>query len=817
MNLPFFTYFRTVCPSGKNGVCMLFFLLLIAGGKSQEVKQADKGSVGAVKWRVIGPGGGGGVFLPTISPFDDQLVLTHCDMTGAYISHNGGKDWRIFNLWTVPNDFAFDPVNPNVLYTATHGYRYAEDRGSGMSMLYRSEDKGKHWRIIYPALNEIKKADHLQSLDLLPSQIAVGAWDATIEKVAVDPRNNKKIYLGLAPLKALLVRNKQQEDSGSALLVLSADYGKRWKKIASLPGQHVKAIFPDNMLHPSGEVIVFTDSACVRINEQTGKLTRLPLPVKHLIAIAGGKNSMYIQSAFRYENGKITGGMYVSRDRGKNWVQINSGLLTNLAGNQVPSLSQGLAVCESQPEVAYISTTNPVLSENGAVEKTYCIFKTVNGGESWKPVLLSSGKEYLTHNYKGSWLDRSYGPGWGGSPINLGVAPGNPDICFAGDNGRCYKTTDGGKNWEQVYSRNLPDSTYASNGLDVTTCYGVHFDPFDKNHFFICYTDIGLFHTFNGGAGWSHSITGIPEAWQNTCYDVAFDPKINGRVWSVWANAHDLPREKMFGFFGFGRYAGGVAVSDDDGRTWHKTNTGIPENAICTNILLDTLSNSGKMYVSVFDQGVYKSSDGGKSWEKKNNGLGRNLFAWQVRQNRKGRLFVLLSRGLQAGKIVDGAIYFSDDAAETWKKLPLPAEVNGPHDLLIDPLNGDTMYVSCWPHAAAGQDAGGGLIRTEDGGLTWKSVFDKRIRVNAAGMDPTRHRKIFINTFQNAAFQSEDYGETWKRIEGYRFKWGQRVIPDIHHPGMLYLTTYGGSVYYGPVQTARGAFTDIENMPEGWW
>ncbi len=84
-------------------------------------------------------------------------------------------------------------------------------------------------------------------------------------------------------------------------------------------------------------------------------------------------------------------------------------------------------------------------------------------------------------------------------------------------------------------------------------------------------------------------------------------------------------------------------------------------------------------------------------------------------------------------------------------------------------------------------------------------------------MDPTRHRKIFINTFQNAAFQSEDYGETWKRIEGYRFKWGQRVIPDIHHPGMLYLTTYGGSVYYGPVQTARGAFTDIENMPEGWW
>ena len=36
-------------------------------------------------------------------------------------------------------------------------------------------------------------------------------------------------------------------------------------------------------------------------------------------------------------------------------------------------------------------------------------------------------------------------PGWGGSPIDLAVAPKNPDICYAGDNGRGYKTTDGGK------------------------------------------------------------------------------------------------------------------------------------------------------------------------------------------------------------------------------------------------------------------------------------------------------------------------------------------------------------------------------------
>jgi len=139
---------------------VLFFLLLFIGSNSQNVNSAESENQDAAKeqgWRVIGPGGGGGVFLPTISPFDENLILTHCDMTGAYISYNGGDDWRMFNLWTVPDDFEFDPVDQNVIYCGTRGYRHSEDRGSGLSILYRSEDKGKHWRIIYHDLKMRKK------------------------------------------------------------------------------------------------------------------------------------------------------------------------------------------------------------------------------------------------------------------------------------------------------------------------------------------------------------------------------------------------------------------------------------------------------------------------------------------------------------------------------------------------------------------------------------------------------------------------------------------------------------------------------------
>ena len=45
------------------------------------------------KWRKLGPGGGGALFYPTISPHDAGTVLVGCDMTGSYISRDAGESW----------------------------------------------------------------------------------------------------------------------------------------------------------------------------------------------------------------------------------------------------------------------------------------------------------------------------------------------------------------------------------------------------------------------------------------------------------------------------------------------------------------------------------------------------------------------------------------------------------------------------------------------------------------------------------------------------------------------------------------------------
>ncbi len=65
--------------------------------------------------------------------------------------------------------------------------------------------------------------------------------------------------------------------------------------------------------------------------------------------------------------------------------------------------------------------------------------------------------------------------------------------------------------------------------------------------------------------------------------------------------------------------------------------------------------------------------------------------------------------------------------------------------------------------------------------------------------------------FGTGVWKSTDNGKAWLRIPGYNFKWGHRPVFDPHNEGMLYLTTFGGSVYYGPdvgVPGHKENFTD---------
>src|SRR2546430_11383634 len=49
-----------------------------------------------------------------------------------------------------------------------------------------------------------------------------------------------------------------------------------------------------------------------------------------------------------------------------------------------------------------------------------------------------------------------------------------------------------------------------------------------------------------------------------------------------------------------------------------------------------------------------------------------------------------------------------------------------------------------------------------------------------------------------SVWKSGNRGESWTRLKGYNFKWGQRAFPDPVDPKMIYVCTYGGGIWHGP-------------------
>ncbi|MFC1614768.1 hypothetical protein ACFL5K_05670, partial [Gemmatimonadota bacterium] len=467
------------------------------------------------------------------------------------------------------------------------------------------------------------------------------------------------------------------------------------------------------------------------------------------------------------------------------------------------------AVCEGTPETAYLG----VSSYSGDY---YGTLRTTNGGEAWDWVYQCQYNTLFSNQIdeEEDWLMEYYGVSWPGNPLDMGVCPTNPDICYTTDYGRAIKTEDGGATWEQVYTDKHEDGSYSSRGLEVKGTYSVFFDPADSLHLLFPCTDVGFFHSYNGGKSFVHGISGVPSEWRNTCYWLEFDPEVEGRVWSAWSQAHDLPRSKMFNNGGINpSYQGGIAVSDNAGATWRRSNTGMASNSFCTHVLIDPDSpaDSRTLYTCAFQKGVYKSTDGGGNWSLVNNGLGTNLNCWRIVLLPDGTLFLLVFRNRLDGVDYDGFLYRSDDQAASWQVVPLPEGYNAPGDLLYDPQDPQRMYLSCWPWKYEYvYSIGGGVLLTEDGGQNWEQIFDESAHPYAAAFDPHNPSTIYLGTFNNSLWRSDNRGESWQTVPGFNFKWGYRPIPDPYHPGMLYLTSFGGGVYYGP-GSGGAPCTDIEN------
>jgi photosystem II stability/assembly factor-like uncharacterized protein len=286
----------------------------------------------------------------------------------------------------------------------------------------------------------------------------------------------------------------------------------------------------------------------------------------------------------------------------------------------------------------------------------------------------------------------------------------------------------------------------------------------------------------------------------------------------VWVGTGEA---NMRNSMGVGR---GVWKSVDAGRSWK--HVGLPASEHISRILLHPsdpevayVASAGPAWSDGQERGVYRTSDGGKSWKRllfTNASSGaadlamdpanpNHLIAamWDFRRT---------PWGFRSGGPGSG-LYVSWDGGESWKPLDhkdgLPRGTLGRIGLAFARSRPGVVYALVEAEKSA-------LLRSDDGGTTWKTVNDQA-NVNPRPfyyadirVDPTNENRVYrLATFLEV---SDDGGKSFRNITPW-----SSVHPD-HHA--LWIEPTRGEVLYngndGGVYLSRNRGTTwrfAENLP----
>lgn len=712
-----------------------------------------------------GLGGGGGMFSPSISPFDDNFILLACDMGGVYRSLDKGATWSLIH-WK--KGLSGSHAGPPPQFLPDRVYWITNRR----TICY-SDDKGATW-----------------------TTLPAGPWESV-------PKGEKK---GTIVSFAIL---PQAEES----LLVSTDrgvwsgYGRRWTHVSDKAGGPV--------LNVGGSVFAVIDGSTLLRSKDGGATWReiQTLPGR-IVALAGSADSEKKNLLLASVEEK---GLYRSSAMGDAWELCKAGYANETA----------LAIPAGQTSIAYVAQTSSVTTQQ--------ILRTRDGGITWDSVFhmpLGKLRPMQKSNVRHSWLQTELQWGFYFTQNGISSSALDPKFCLAATQGELFVTRDGGESWQARMATThspLEEGTErnASIGLEVTSCWGYHFDPHDPDREYIAYTDMGFARSLDKGQSWSWSAKGSP--WTNTFYEIAFDRDKPGTIYAAASRRHDIPHYmELSRTFPKARvHQGGVIVSENWGKTWSppykpKTKGSLPAQ-VCTTIVLDPSSpmESRRLYAGIFGEndaaGVYISEDGGKTWNQTEAqpGVLPNRHIYQLRLHPEtGELYCLITgyRGPSPNFFnpEGGGIWLSKDRGKSWQHMSKGSLLNKwATSFAFDPQNSQGLYVSA--ASPQGGMGAGGIYKTENNGRTWMQILkdsDAKRLAGDAGYDhwmsvaahPSIPGVVFAGSSLHGLFYSTAGGKQWRWCRDFPFRNAQSIAFDPRDPDKLVITTFGAGVWSASIK-----------------
>ena len=182
---------------------------------------------------------------------------------------------------------------------------------------------------------------------------------------------------------------------------------------------------------------------------------------------------------------------------------------------------------------------------------------------------------------------------------------------------------------------------------------------------------------------------------------------------------------------------GGVWRSTDYGSNWEslfdaQTTTSIGAIAVAP-------SNPNVIYVGSgggiirpdlsTGDGMYKSTDAGETWTRLGLRDSQMIADVVVDPKNPDRLFVAVL-GHPYGPNTERGVFRSTDGGKTFEKVLYHDEYTSAADLVMDPVDSNTLYATLWPQQQSFREglafggAGTGIFKSTDCGTSWKPLTE---------------------------------------------------------------------------------------------
>ncbi len=652
-------------------------------------------------------------------------------------------------------DVTLHPTDMDVIYA-----------GSSVGGVWKSTDRGFTWTLIFEE----------------PGGVSIG-------NVAVSPVNPDVVYVGTG------------EANGSATsgaffgngMYKSNDAGASWTNVGLPTSDHIGRI----VCHPTEEDIVYAAVAGklygknqergVYKTENGGESWEQKLFINDSTAMidvamsAADPDVLFAASweRTRFAEGRVYGGfasgIHRSKDGGDTWELLSDGLPVN--EGDIGRI--GLAVSQTDPDIAYASFTSNVVTN-----RFLGIYKSENQGDSW----IELNGDTL------SGVFSSFG--WFFGNVRINPIDDN-EVFVMGLNS--YNTTDG--DWWERWTT----------GVHVDQ-HGMEFHPLDPDYRVIC-NDGGIYITEDAGGNFRH----VETIDNNQFYECAIHPTLpdtylggtqdNGTLLKV-DNGID-GYERISGGDGFGVQFDKINpeifyVTSQNGALRRATSLEpYTSEFIRPDLSIASRRNWNTPFVTIPNQlggilygaeHVLMSSDTGSTWEI----ISPDLTNGPYEGSSFGTITCLAISDINQDIIVagtnDGNVQITTDRGINWTLISEDLPLLEVSSVATDPNDEATIYVTFsgyrsdnyLPH----------VLKSTDYGDTWVDISSNlpETPINEIVIDPTLPGQYYLAS-DLGVFHSSDEGDSWQ-ILGVDFPHTVVADLDLHDERRLLLAgTFGRSMY----------------------